>query len=319
VTWLLTGGAGYIGAHVIRALRTSGRDVVVADDLSTGVASRVPTDVPLASIDLGDATALSRLINEHAVSGVVHLAAKKAVGESVERPLWYYRQNMDRILTLVETMVDAGVRNMVYSSSAAVYGMPEGQQVAEDDATAPLSPYGETKLIGEWVVRDAARAHGMSWTSLRYFNVAGAGADDLGDTSAFNLIPLVFRAVSAGERPKIFGDDYETPDGTCVRDYIHVSDLAEAHVTAAAATEGAVPIARAYNVGRGVGASVREVIDVAAEVIGRDLDAEVVPRRPGDPPYLVASAQRIRDELGWSATRDLPDMVRSAWSAWQSA
>ena len=318
MTWLLTGGAGYIGAHVLRALRAADMDVVVLDDLSTGVASRVPDNVPLVSVDLGDGDALSELMKEHEITGVVHLAAKKAVGESVERPLWYYRQNMDRILTLVETMASAGVRNMVYSSSAAVYGMPAGHQVAEDESTAPLSPYGETKLIGEWVVRDVARVHGMSWTALRYFNVAGAGADDLGDTSAFNLIPLVLRAVSSGERPKIFGDDYETPDGTCVRDYIHVADLAEAHVTAAVATQGAEPIGRAYNVGRGVGASVREVIDVAAEVIGRDLNPEVVARRPGDPAYLVATADRIRDELGWSATRDLTDMVASAWSAWQS-
>lgn len=318
MTWLLTGGAGYIGAHVLRALRAADMDVVVLDDLSTGVASRVPDNVPLVSVDLGDGDALSELMKEHEITGVVHLAAKKAVGESVERPLWYYRQNMDRILTLVETMASAGVRNMVYSSSAAVYGVPAGHRVAEDESTAPLSPYGETKLIGEWVVRDAARVHGMSWTALRYFNVAGAGADELGDTSAFNLIPLVLRAVSSGERPKIFGDDYETPDGTCVRDYIHVADLAEAHVTAAVATQGAEPIGRAYNVGRGVGASVREVIDVAAEVIGRDLNPEVVARRPGDPAYLVATADRIRDELGWSATRDLTDMVRSAWSAWQS-
>ena len=318
MTWLLTGGAGYIGAHVLRSLQAADMDVVVVDDLSTGIASRVPDNVPLVKVDLGDVNALSELMKEHEISGVVHLAAKKAVGESVERPLWYYRQNMDRILTLVETMANVGVRNMVYSSSAAVYGMPAGQQVAEDDSTVPTSPYGETKLIGEWVVRDAARVHGLSWTALRYFNVAGAGADDLGDTSAFNLIPLVFRAVSAGERPKIFGDDYATPDGTCVRDYIHVADLAEAHVTAAVATQGSEPIGRAYNVGRGVGASVREVIDVASAVIGRDLNPEVVARRSGDPAYLVATADRIRDELGWTATRDLTDMVSSAWSAWSA-
>ncbi len=315
MTWLLTGGAGYIGAHVLRALQDAGRDVVVVDDLSTGVRPRVPDGVPLVSIDLGDSAALAQVFGDHSVTGVVHLAAKKAVGESVERPIWYYRQNVDRILTLVETMANAGTRNMVYSSSAAVYGMPAGEQVAEDEATAPLSPYGETKLIGEWVVRDAARVHGLSWTALRYFNVAGAGSDDLGDTSAFNLIPLIFRAVAAGDRPKIFGDDYETPDGTCVRDYIHVSDLAEAHVIAALATEGSSPIARAYNVGRGVGSSVREVVDMASDVIGRDVNAEVVPRRAGDPAYLVASAERIRDELGWQPTRDLRDMVASAYSA----
>ncbi len=315
MTWLLTGGAGYIGAHVLRALQDAGRDVVVVDDLSTGVRPRVPDGVPLANVDLGDAVALAQVFGDHSVTGVVHLAAKKAVGESVERPVWYYRQNVDRILTLVETMADAGVRNMVYSSSAAVYGMPAGEQVSEDEPTAPLSPYGETKLIGEWVVSHAARVHGLSWTALRYFNVAGAGSDDLGDTSAFNLIPLIFRAVAAGDRPKIFGDDYETPDGTCVRDYIHVTDLAEAHVIAALATEGDAPIARAYNVGRGVGSSVREVVDMASDVIGRDLNAEVVPRRAGDPAYLVASAERIRDELGWQPTRNLQDMVSSAYAA----
>jgi len=318
MTWMLTGGAGYIGAHVLRSLQRSGRDVVVVDDLSTGVTRKVPDGVAAVSLDICDPAAVERVLVQHGVTGIVHLAAKKAVGESVERPLFYYRQNVEGAVALAEAMVAAGVSRLVYSSSAAVYGSPDVDVVAEDTPTLPVSPYGETKLVGEWVFRDAAVAHGLSVVALRYFNVAGAGSDDLGDTGAFNLLPMVLRAYTRGERPLIFGDDYPTPDGTCVRDYIHVQDLADAHVAAAASVEAGAPGFDAYNIGRGVGSSVRDVIDAVSRAVGQDVNPEVRDRRPGDPPFLVGSVEKARTGLGWSASRDLDEMARSAWSAWQA-
>jgi UDP-glucose 4-epimerase len=318
MTWLLTGGAGYIGAHVVRSLTASGREVVVLDDLSTGLVRKVPSGVPLVRLDVCDRDAVAGALVEHGVTGVIHLAAKKAVGESVERPHFYYRQNVEGAISLTEAMVSAGVRRLVYSSSAAVYGDVDVDLVLESTPTLPVSPYGETKLVGEWVGRDLAVAEGLSVVALRYFNVAGAGGSDLGDVGAFNLIPMVLRAHTRGERPQIFGDDYPTPDGTCVRDYIHVADLADAHVAAAARTETDEPGFAAYNIGRGVGSSVREVLASVSTALGLDLDVEVTARRPGDPARLVGSAERARDDLGWTASRSLDDMTASAWAAWQA-
>ena len=316
-TWLLTGGAGYIGSHVLRSLQASGRDVVVLDDLSSGSAQRVPDGVPLIEANVGDAAAVQAVLRDHDITGVVHLDDKKAVGESVERPEYYYRENVDGMLTLLEAMAAVGTRCFVYSSSAAVYGTPSTELVAEDAVLVPESPYGQTKVIGEWMTANAAVNRDLSWISLRYFNVAGAASPDLGDTSVANLIPMVLRALSNGQRPQVFGDDYPTPDGSCIRDYIHVGDLADAHVVAAARCEGET-IGTAYNVGRGQGVSVFEVMDMVSEVIGRDVAAEIAPRRPGDPAQLVALADKIRNDLGWSASLDLRQMVSSAWEAWNA-
>ena len=316
-TWLVTGGAGYIGSHVVRSLQSSGRDVVIYDDFSMGLRRRVPDGVPVVEADVHDASALAHTFRSHPIDGVIHLAAKKAAGESVGIPLYYYRENVDGLLTVLEAMEGTGVRRMVFSSSAAVYGTPEANPVTEEALLRPESPYGETKVIGEWLVRDAGVAWDLSWSALRYFNVAGAAADELGDNSVNNLIPMVFRALDHGRRPQVFGDDYPTPDGTCVRDYIHVQDLADAHVAAAARLETGVRT-DVFNVGRGQGASVREVMDTISAVIGRDVDAEVVGRRAGDPPATWAATELGEVELGWRATRDLYEMVASAWSAWQA-
>jgi UDP-glucose 4-epimerase len=310
--WLLTGGAGYIGSHVARDLLASGREVVVLDDLSSGIRERVPGDAELVVASVLETEAVRRALE--GVTGVVHLAAKKAVGESVEMPLMYYRENVGGVTSLLQAMDDVGTPCMVYSSSAAVYGEPPWSPISEDSPLAPLSPYGETKVIGEWMVRDVAAARELSWVALRYFNVAGAGSPDLGDPSVNNLIPMVFRALDQGEAPQIFGTDYPTPDGSCIRDYIHVSDLSAAHVAAADLVEREL-VGVALNVGTGVGASVVEVMDAVSSVVGRDVSAQAVGRRAGDPPELVAQVERSQEMLSWSAQRGLTEMVESAYAA----
>ncbi|HLL33190.1 MAG TPA: UDP-glucose 4-epimerase GalE, partial [Streptomyces sp.] len=261
MTWLITGGAGYIGAHVVRAMTEAGERTVVYDDLSTGIAERVPPGVPLEVGSTLDRERLSRVLAGHGITGVVHLAAKKQVGESVDLPLRYYRENVEGLRVLLEAVTAAGVPSFVFSSSAAVYGMPGVDLVTEETPCAPMSPYGETKLAGEWLVRATGRATGLSTASLRYFNVAGAAAPELADTGVLNLVPMVFERLTEGAPPRVFGDDYPTPDGTCVRDYIHVVDLAEAHVAAARALEASPGRDLTLNVGRGEGVSVREMID----------------------------------------------------------
>jgi UDP-glucose 4-epimerase len=318
MTWMLTGGAGYIGGHVIDALRGSGHEVVVLDDLSSGVASRVPETVPLVEISVADTVGVRAAMRAHGVTGVVHLAGKKAVGESVVDPVHYYRENVGGLQSLLEAMVAEGVGQLVFSSSAAVYGMPDMDLVTERAPTTPINPYGETKLVGEWLVRDVARATGMRAVSLRYFNVAGAGRPELGDRGVTNLVPMIFRALDEGRAPQVFGDAYPTPDGSCVRDYVHVADLADAHVVAAnRLSEGS--IAPVYNVGRGRGALVKEVLAVVREVTDLDVEPEITQGRPGDPARVVASAESIERDLGWTATRDLTDIVESAWRAWTVA
>ena len=257
MTWMVTGGAGYIGAHVVRAMLAGGQRWSCTTICRREAPRRFPHGVPLVIGSVLDRQALDAAIRDHDVTGVVHVAGKKQVGESVERPLHYYRENVTGLETLLESMVAAGVDRLVFSSSAAVYGMPDVDLVTEDTPCAPMSPYGETKLVGEWLIHAAARAYGLRCASLRYFNVAGAASPELADAGVFNLIPMVFERLEAGEGPRIFGDDYATPDGTCIRDYIHVEDIASAHLAAARRLDGAESgTDLTLNIGRGEGSSV---------------------------------------------------------------
>jgi UDP-glucose 4-epimerase len=450
MAWLVTGGAGYIGAHVVRDMVSSGREVVVLDDLSTGRADRLPEGVRLVTGSVGDRAAVRTALHNsgHAITGVMHFAARKQVGESVARPLHYWTQNVGGLQVLLEEMVEAQIAQMVFSSSAAVYGQPDlpaaEDRITESTPCAPISPYGHTKLAGEWMVAATAHAHRWKALSLRYFNVAGAGSPDLGDPAALNLIPMVLEALSEDRRPRVFGDDYPTPDGSCVRDYIHVADLAAAHIAAARVVEAAhagalipneaseavrsaservhhaasraesaatklpggtlavevasqsgaaaeaaaeaaghaaaraiermpaaaravelaasrIPgairssagssgvrgqateivagmasqvgslVARvagvdevprlvdhlAVNIGTGRGYSVFEVIEALRESVGDPFAVDIVERRPGDPPALVAAPDLAGQLLGWRAKRGLREMTDSAWEAWQ--
>jgi len=315
MTWLVTGGAGYIGAHVTRAMTAAGMNVVVLDDLSTGEPGRV-TDAEFVVGSVLDSALVTQVLRDFDATGVVHIAGKKQVGESVADPLTYYRENVQGLISLIDGCRAADVDKVVFSSSAAVYGMVEAEFVDEDDAGAPLSPYGETKWACEQLLRDCAGAYGMRTLALRYFNVAGAATPQLGDPAVLNLIQLVFQALASGARPRVFGDDYPTADGTCVRDFVHVADIAEAHLVAAQALADGAPAAT-YNIGRGAGYSVREVIAAIADVTGLDTTYDIVGRRAGDPARVVADVRRARTELGFEAAHDLPAMVSSAWTAWQ--
>jgi UDP-glucose 4-epimerase len=316
MTWLVTGGAGYIGAHVVRALLQDGTPVIVLDDLSTGEADRVDPAAQLVEGSVRDRGLVRRTLREHGVTGVVHIAAKKQVGESMADPLLYYRENVEGLVALLDSCRDKGVSQLVFSSSAATYGLPDVELVDEDTPGVPLSPYGESKLIGEWLLRHCERAYGIRAMSLRYFNVAGAASPQLGDTGVYNLIPMVFERLQVGEPPRVFGGDYPTPDGTCIRDYVHVSDVADAHLAAAQALADGAPGAT-YNIGRGEGSSVLDVLRVIGEVTGLDTTPDVVERRPGDPARIVASVDRIRKGLSFTAQHDLRSMVESAWAGWQ--
>ncbi len=319
MTWLVTGGAGYIGAHVVRALRADGIAVVVIDDLSTGLPQFVPDDVPLVRANLLDGDAVRATLAEHDVVGVIHIAGYKYAGESVTRPLHTYTQNVSAMVTLLAAMADAGVDKCVFSSSAATYGTPDTELVDESTPTRPESPYGESKLIGEWLLRDVAAAGAFQHTSLRYFNVVGSGSDELFDVSPFNLFPLVFDMLFHGRTPRINGTDYPTSDGTCVRDYIHVADLAMAHVAAARRLQGGQPVEPVYNLGSGSGTSVREIMTAMREVTGIDFEPEIAPRRPGDPARIVAAGELAARDLDWRMRHSLTDMVASAWHARQRA
>lgn len=315
---LVTGGAGYIGSHVVKLLLERGEKVVVVDDLVTGFSSRV-AGLPFLELDLAAGDAVDRVVGfmaEHVVDSVIHFAARKQVGESVEQPARYFLDNLGGLANLLLGMERLGVERLVFSSSAAVYGEPDRTPVLETDVPEPINPYGETKWFGECLIRDARRAGKIRAISLRYFNVAGAADAERSDRVALNLIPMVIERVLAGRPPLIFGDDYATADGTCVRDYVHVVDLAEAHLVALEALRRGDQVSAEFNIGTGRGASVREVIDAVGRAAGKTLTPAVAPRRPGDPAALVADVSRVERELGWVAQRDLDDMAQSAWAGW---
>lgn len=320
MTWLVTGGAGYVGAHVVAAMRESGQDVVVLDDLSTGDPDRIE-GVHLIEGSTLDRVAVDRAIREHGVRGVVHLAAKKAVDESVREPLLYYRENVEGLRILLEAVTSAGVGSFVFSSSAAVYGEPDLAVMTEDAECRPVNPYGRTKLIGEQLVGDVATATGLRYACLRYFNVAGSATPALADRGVSNLVPMVFQRLVQQQAPRIFGADYPTPDGTCIRDFVHVADIATAHVAAAAALAGGELEALTANIGRGEGVSVREMVETIRDVTGTAAEKwstpEIVDRRAGDPARVVASADVLRRTLGWTSRFGVRDMVESAWAGWQ--
>ncbi|MGH3653632.1 UDP-glucose 4-epimerase GalE [Glutamicibacter sp.] len=315
MSWLVTGGAGYIGSHVVRSLLAAGLDPVVVDSMSSGVHGFVPEQVPFYQLNILQTEKLVEIMKRHEVTGVIHLAGYKYAGESVKHPLLAFEQNVTGTAHLLEAMATSRVHNMVFSSSAAVYGTPDEDVVTEATGTFPESPYGQSKLVGEWLIRDQAVATGLKHTSLRYFNVVGSGSEELYDASPHNLFPLVFQALNAGKAPKIFGTDYDTEDGTCVRDYVHVADLALAHVEAARKLEAGEVLEPVYNLGSGDGVSVRQIMDAVAKATGIGFTAVEEARRPGDPARIVADGKLAARDLDWQMRHSLAQMVHSAWKA----
>jgi UDP-glucose 4-epimerase len=316
---IVTGGAGYIGATTVQSLLDSGHEVVVYDNLSKGHADAVPDSVPLVQGDIADRQRLDSLFREHRPDAVVHFAALIEAGESMQVPEKYFRNNSASTLTLVESMLANGVGKFIFSSTAALYGEPERIPIHEDDILKPTNAYGESKLLVEQMLAWFHRIHGLRYSSLRYFNAAGSNgrSGELHDPES-HLIPIILQA-AAGKRDhvSIFGTDYPTEDGTCIRDYIHVSDLADAHVLALEALDAREKLI--YNLGNGKGFSVRQVIDSARRVTGKAIQAVESPRRPGDPAVLVASSDKIKKELRWSPRYpELDDIVASAWE-WMQA
>ena len=313
---LVTGGAGYIGGHTVLALRDAGENVVVLDNLSTGFRSAVPDGVPLVVGDFGDQELVGRIFAEHGVTAIAHFAAKIVVPESVSDPLGYYLNNTSKARNLIECAVRGGIRHFIFSSTAAVYGEPAIVPVSEEAPLAPVSPYGRSKLMVEWMLQDSARAHDLRYVVLRYFNVAGADPQGRLGQSTRNATHLIKVAVQAalGERPglDVFGIDYPTPDGSCIRDYIQVTDLGNAHLKALAYLR-AGGVSLTCNCGYGRGFSVLEVVDVVKKVAGTDFPVRLAGRRPGDPAVIVASAERIKSTLGWVPMHDdLAGIVRQA-------
>ena len=319
---LVTGGAGYIGSIVNQQLLAAGHHVVVYDNLCNGHAAAVPPETPLIKANLVDRDALVFALRHHGIQAVVHMAAHCLVGESMTDPGKYYANNLVAGISLLECMRTCGVVRIVFSCTAAVYGEPTRNPIEETDPTTPLNPYGESKFAFENALRWYAIAHGLRYVSLRYFNAAGA-SHEFGEwhDPETHLIPLALQT-ACGKRGslEIYGDDYPTRDGTCVRDYIHVTDLATAHVLALEALNAPHPLGRIFNLGcGGEGYTVREVIDIARQVTDRKIRVQVTPRRPGDPAVLVASSAKIRKELGWNPKyQDLYKIIGSAW-AWLQA
>jgi len=311
---LVTGGAGYIGSHTVRALRDAGHEVTVLDDLSAGHRAAVPTDVRLVQGDLGDAGALALALE--GAEAVLHFAGLLSVGQSVKDPASYYQVNVVKGLALLDAMNAKGVRRLVFSSTCAVYGVPVHVPIDEQHPKDPINPYGASKLTFERALLDYSRADLLRSVALRYFNAAGCQRDgSLGEhhDPEEHVIPLAIDA-ALGRRPglTIYGDDYDTPDGTCIRDYIHVEDLARAHVLALGAVERNEPC-QAYNLGTGTGNSVKQIVDTVGRIVGRPVPARIGPRRPGDPPQLVAAPAKARERLAFETSLGLDAIVESAF------
>jgi UDP-glucose 4-epimerase len=312
----VTGGAGYVGSHCVRRLVAAGHEVTVLDNLSQGHRAAVDPKAAFVHGDLGDAALLGSIFGSLRFDAVMHFAALLNVGESVERPLAYYRGNIANTITLLEAMHAAEIRRIVFCSTCAIYGEPESLPIVESLPSRPINPYGRTKLAIEWMLQDCAPAWGLGSVSLRYFNASGASADGtIGEDHRpeLHLIPIILE-VALGKRPtiQVHGTDYPTSDGTCVRDYIHVEDLAEAHLKAVESCEP--NRAEAYNVGTGSGHSVLEVIEAARAVTGHAIPAELGPRRPGDPPALFANPQKLMAALGWRpAYTEIRPIIETAW------
>ena len=320
MTVLVTGGAGYIGSHMVYALTDRGEDVVVLDNLSTGFDWAVSPKARLVEGDIGDMELVGRIIGEHKIDAIINFAGSIIVPESVENPLKYYHNNTANTRNLIEAAVKGDVPHFIFSSTAAVYGIPEKNPAFEDARLAPINPYGRSKLMTEWMLEDVSNAHPLNYVALRYFNVAGAdpkGRTGQSTPEATHLIKVAAQT-ALGQRDKmyVFGTDYDTPDGTCIRDYIHVTDLIEAHVNALdylrSGNDSAV-----FNCGYGRGFSVLEVIEAVKRAAGHDFPVEMTGRRAGDPPALVAGADKVRETLGWQpAHDDLDEIVASAY-AWE--
>ncbi|MFW6381547.1 MAG: UDP-glucose 4-epimerase GalE [Bacillota bacterium] len=314
---LVTGGAGYIGSHVVKRLVEADHEALVVDNLSKGHRQAI-IEGKFIKGDLAHKIFLDRLISEYEIEGVIHLAADSLVGESMENPGKYYRNNLANGLNLLESMVDNGVNYLVFSSTAAVYGEPRETPIPEDHPTQPTNPYGESKLFFEKILERYRQLHGLKYSSLRYFNAAGADPSGLigeAHDPETHLIPIVLeKALDQRQELYIFGDDYDTRDGSCIRDYIHVNDLADAHILALEALSHGKE-SSIYNLGNGQGYSVKEVIEVAREVTGREIEARIGERRPGDPAVLVASSDKIKRELDWDPCYpDLETIIKTAWN-----
>lgn len=319
---LVTGGAGYIGSHMVLALSDAGQDVCVVDNLTTGYRWAVPQEVPFIEADVGDQAAVSKVIESHGVDAVVHFAGSIVVPESVSDPLGYYHNNTVNSRSLIETCVNTGVKNMIFSSTAAVYGTPEVSPVTEETPTQPISPYGASKLMTEWMLKDTAFAHDFNYVALRYFNVAGAdpqGRSGQSNPAATHLLKALMRtALGISDHMKIFGRDYDTRDGTCIRDYIHVSDLIGAHLAALKYLRGGGE-SGIFNCGYGHGCTVLEAIDAVERVLQQTINVVDAERRAGDPPELVSVADKARKILGWTPQHDNLDVIVQTAYAWEQA
>ena len=315
MAWLVTGGAGYIGSHVADAFLRAGFEVVVIDNLSTGKKAFVPDGAVFVGGSVGDRVFLEGVFSEHTIDGVIHLAGFKFAGESVANPLVAYTANTTATTSLLHAMVNHGVKALVFSSSCSVYGNTGDAQVDESFPLNPASPYGRSKLTAELLIRDCAKAFGISHTSLRYFNVIGTRLDNVIDLSPHNIVPAMHDALLGGKTPRINGDDYDTPDGTCVRDYVDVGELADAHLEAAKKIIAGEPLEPVYNLGSETGLSVKQIVDAALNASGSGVTPDIGPRRAGDPASIVAKSDLASRDLGWRSSATLTDMITADWAA----